>query len=311
MEEARFSSEVLISERLLQEAGLRVAMKFHQPSPSLRDAITLISQFAISCGATRVLLGSRWTSDQSYFSYKDSIPREVSQLHPDIQKRIILVDEKLECALQCAAIMQPIDDEFAHLEQRQPGFMQGEEYLALRRFPTFLYNLLIGVKHHCEIVASPLSMRLAIGAMRKHLRSPQASAHVAILANVFASYRPLTLDSLVIRPSAAEEAVRLFREFAEDEEYQLASRCRYGLGFPKKAKRMCSLFVRHVRKLFERPAVKGAFDLSAQGLELAGEVPVPSSEQWAQLVGKEYLPPINDEYQVRTRFRAVLDEYPS
>jgi hypothetical protein len=196
------------------------------------------------------------------------------------------------------AILSPITQEFGltpeDVDRRMPSTkrLSDEAAKSLETLILYLSEFFLGLRQKCQIDIPLPTIRTALTQLREECRSSEARAHLAVLLGVFASYRPVTVDSLVLRACTRKENIELFAEFVDDEYYRELARYSHGLGWPLRFERSLKSLKRAVRRCLSVSPFRKLVDLSSRGLSTATQLPLPDSDFAASLFQEGYLPPI-------------------
>ena len=197
-----------------------------------------------------------------------------------------------------AAFFAPLAEEFsvqfkAHSAiVAPPPHLSAELVEALNILHLLLDDFFVGIDHQVQVGVSPKGLRLAAGIIRAASQSSENRARLAALEGVLGLYheeRTPSLNPLDLRTSAL---VGAFAEILQDDLYKSLSQEAYALGIPARVRTALTAMGAKVGQLLKKPKVRQLFDLGSKGVSVATQIPMPDSQQAAELLGLgPYLPP--------------------
>lgn len=274
---------------LLENVGfMRPVLRFEGRLKSLikdGSALTYQIEELIALGAMEIAL----ETTPMHKAFRDS-------LSPGIRKRVCLIDPEGIVFQRVLAMMAPIAEEFdLKLDRGAIGYYKSLKKPVSNASKVLyfsLYAFLLGIENQLQIDIDLPAFQFSVHLLRQELRNPKGRGLVSMLEGLLATYEPVSITTTTIRSTAAEQLIKLFEEFVQDETYCYLSEQSNKLGFPQRAKRAITLVGRYAKKLVTKPAFRNVADLSAKGITIATQVPLPDSEMCETLISSGFLPPV-------------------
>lgn len=220
------------------------------------------------------------------------------KLSPILRDHVIVVDKKREAGRKVAAIMEPLATEFHFVFEEPPGQLTASTAIPpalnelLGELLRMLYDFFLGAEHRLQIDLDLVLMKRTLSTLRASAKSSEARLYLAMLEAVFASYKHVSVSSLALKSAASDEQVEHFKHFAEDIEYQRASRGAGLLGVPEDGDRAIQMIKRGLTAVARAPLFKPLVNLTSFVLFRV----TPLSDDTRQLVKElmpiRYFPPI-------------------
>jgi hypothetical protein len=236
---------------------------------------------------------------------------------PEVFGRYVQVVDSVPARRRCFAVFGRVAEELrVELDGDERVVRGGQDAPTMDRLMTLFDGaemFLSGIAHQAAIDLDLARMKEAVTHVRGQLRSPEAREVLARFEGILATYEPVATPALRGSPGASADQVRAFLQLLEDREYEELSRTTLALGFPARSRRAVQLMRRRIDGLLTRAPFKQIFNLGAQSVTAATQVPVPDSEAAHALLNSGYLPPtfMIDEAMVQAarRWRDAEPEF--
>ena len=273
---------------LLNEVGfIRSVIRAEGLKSLIRDGSALTYQIEelIALGAMEIVL----TTNPTHKAFRNT-------LSPSIRKRVCLIDPEDIAYQRVFAMMAPIAEELdLKLDPGAIGYyksLKKQVITATANLYFGLHTFLLGIENQLQIDIDLPALQSSVHLLRQELRNPKGRGLVSVLEGLLATYKPVSIPATAIRSTAADQLIKLFEEFVQDETYCHLSEQSNKLGFPQRAKRATTLVGRYAKKLVSKPAFRKVADLSSKGITIATQVPLPDSEMCGALIPSGFLPPV-------------------
>jgi hypothetical protein len=214
---------------------------------------------------------------------------------PEILQRYVKVVESMPARTRCFAVLGRVAEELRidldGTDRVARGGLDGETMDRVLTLFDGFEMFLSGIEHKAAVDLDLARLKEAAGHVRGRLRNPEGREVLARFEGILATYQPLATPALRASPGASADQVRAFIQLLEDREYDELARTTLELGLPARSRRAVQVMRRRIDGLLTRAPFKQAFNLGAQTITAATQVPVPDSEAAHALLGAGYLPP--------------------
>lgn len=211
------------------------------------------------------------------------------------------------------AFFAEIADEFGVTFERSVGVRSHPPALPtdVRDALTHVYlvsaEYFAAIDHRAQTQLPLAKTRRTLAFLRSTCRNADNRARIASLEGVLGLYEDTQIAGLVCRDSHQAAVLGAFSRILSDDLYDSLSTQSFALGIPTRAKLAVETIRRLSSQLFERAEVKQLFDLGSKGASVATQLPLPTSEQAAEFLGKDpFLPPLVDVYGPVQRAHAAF-----
>jgi hypothetical protein len=229
-----------------------------------------------------------------------------------LRRRISFVDLS-QARAKRDGFFAEIADEFAVTFEHNVGVRSHPPALPkdVRDALSFVYlvstEYFAAIDHRAQTQLPLVKTRRALEFLRSSSRNAENRARLASLQGVLGLYEDTQVAGLVCRDSRKAAVVGAFSRLLSDDLYDSLSTQSFALGIPTRAKLAVETIRRLSSQLLEKAGVKQLFDLGSKGASIATQLPLPTSEQAAELLGKDpFLPPLVDVYGPVQRAHAAF-----
>ncbi len=268
------------------------------PRPSL---VGMILEEFVSLSASEIVV-----SNSVRTTFEEQVPRQ-------LLGRVTYID-RTHADAKHAAFMVPLAAEFCvdlvpHRNVRPHEPLSEEIERALNILWLLAPDLFAGFDRRVQIHNVLFGLRLATKTLRESSRSPENRARLAALEGVLALYGDEQSPALVTSDLAAAATLGAFSRLLRDDLYQSLSEASFALGIPARSRAALSSMRERSQNLLQRSPLRHLFDLGSRSVAIATQVPMPNSQQTAELFGSAaYLPPLVEVHSsIKRAHKAFVD----
>ncbi|HEY3119797.1 MAG TPA: hypothetical protein VGL15_04180 [Vicinamibacteria bacterium] len=221
----------------------------------------------------------------------------VEQAPPQLLKRVRFIDRD-RSDRKHAAFFAPLAEEFGITVDRATGVVDRPKSMShdfvqeLNILYLLLVEFFVGIEHRLQVDMPPQRVRMAAATVRAASRSAENRARLATLEGVLGLYGDESVPSLTPHDRQTATLVGAFAALVEEDLYRSMSHEAYRLGIPSRVSSALDAMRSKARQLLATPRIRQLFDLGSRGIAVATRLPVPDSQQTADLLGSDpYLPP--------------------
>ena len=231
-----------------------------------------------------------------------------------LRKRIVVVDHKRRSLDRLYALLEPLSEEMkVELHKGREGAVGigvkkdlknqvlDENERSLLNLWLRGYPFLVALDNHLQVELPLELLKLSLIRLDRVFISPEARAHLAIMAGIFNTYERQELGSILYKSLDSTDLVSLFDDFLEDVTFRAMCKASHDLGFPLKMKNSVIRIRSLANELVSKPPFKHILVLGSKIATAAASLPDIEDSISALLLQKGYLPPL-------ISLRNVLDQ---
>jgi hypothetical protein len=221
------------------------------------------------------------------------------------------LQEEFNVTLGRDSITYTYDDEFGSDPMKQLS----SDLMLLHQS---VYRLALGMTHKVQIDIPLDDTKKAARRVRQSTRNPRTASDLATLYGILESYETTRIEGVQFKAKASPTLANRLKEIIQerlmdDDTYWALSICGCSLGIPRRLRPTLVDFGRLSRNLLQHPSFKHLYRAGTRLLQVAlryetgVKIPLPASQEFAELFDQQYFPAIGSPPLAVPRFEDWVD----